>query len=503
MLNNFALCLCACVLGACFLRQLQFLQQSGGKTVVGVKMMRAIPRLVIGAPHGRSGKTTATIGLLAALVSEKGLSVQPFKKGPDFIDPGWLTRVAGRECRNLDSFLMDRADILASFLTSAAGADLGVVEGAMGLYDGVDLEGSGSTAEIAKIIQAPVVLVVDCTRLTRSVAALVMGFLHFDPHLKIVGVILNKVARPRHEEMLRAALKTYCGVPVLGVIPKGEKLCIPDRHLGLVPVAEDGEPAQKIREIGRAAARYFDLDALLQAAGDAPALEEKELSFAGCTPAGPVTVGIFKDRAFTFYYPENLEALKACGAKIAVIDSLGHSSLPAVDALYLGGGFPEIFAAELEANAGLRDAVRRAVKAGLPVYAECGGLMYLARELHWRGKIYRMSGALPFDVALTDRPQGHGYEIIETVGENPFIPVGTTIKAHEFHHSRVVNLDLSRVRFAFRVRRGWGIDGLNDGLVYQNVLAAYAHVHALAAPHWARWLVEKAAGGNATWICDE
>ncbi|MEW6273844.1 MAG: cobyrinate a,c-diamide synthase [Bacillota bacterium] len=455
--------------------------------------MRSLPRLVIGAPHGRSGKTTVTIGLLASLAGEKGLAVQPFKKGPDFIDPGWLSRVAGRECRNLDSFLMGAKKILASFLTYTTGADVGVVEGAMGLYDGVDLQGSGSTAEIAKILKAPVILVVDCTRLTRSVAAVVMGFLHFDPGVNIAGVILNKVARPRHEEMLRAALKTYCGVPVLGVIPKGEKLSIPDRHLGLVPVAENDELAQKIREIGQTASKYLDLDALLKTAGEAPALAGEGLPFQNCAPVAKAAIGIFKDRAFTFYYPENLEALKACGAEIAVIDSLRDSFLPAVDALYLGGGFPEIFAAELEANAGLRNAVREAVEAGLPVYAECGGLMYLARKLHWQGKSYRMSGALPFDVLLTDRPQGHGYEIIETVGENPFVPVGVTIKAHEFHHSRVVNLDCSRVRFAFRVRRGWGIDGQNDGLVYKNVLAAYAHVHALAAPDWARWLVEKAA----------
>ncbi|MEW6426328.1 MAG: cobyrinate a,c-diamide synthase [Bacillota bacterium] len=456
--------------------------------------MRSLPRLVIGAPHGRSGKTTVAIGLLASLAGEKGLAVQPFKKGPDFIDPGWLSRVAGRECRNLDSFLMGAEKILASFLTYTAGAGVGVVEGAMGLYDGADLQGSGSTAEIAKILKAPVILVVDCTRLTRSVAAVVMGFLHFDPGVNIAGVILNKVARPRHEEMLRAALETYCGIPVLGAIPKGERLCIPDRHLGLIPVAEDDELAQKIREIGRAASKYLDLDGLLKIAGEAPLLAGESLSFDPPVAGKKIKIGIFRDRAFTFYYPENLEALVACGAEIVVIDSLRDSFLPAVDALYLGGGFPEIFAAELEANTGLRNAVRKAVEEGLPVYAECGGLMYLGRELNWEGRVYKMSGALPFAVVLNERPQGHGYEIIETVGENPFVPVGATIKAHEFHHSRVVNLDHSRVRFAFRVRRGWGIDGQNDGLVYKNVLAAYAHVHALAAPDWARWLVAKAAG---------
>ncbi|MGB9847122.1 MAG: cobyrinate a,c-diamide synthase, partial [Desulfotomaculales bacterium] len=210
--------------------------------------LQAVPRLVIGAPHGRSGKTTVTLGLLAALRSEKGLVVQPFKKGPDFIDPGWLSRVAGRDCRNLDVFLMGSENIAASFLTGSAGADLALVEGAMGLYDGVDLRGSGSTAEIARILKAPVLLVVDCTRLTRSVAAIVMGFQHFDPEIKIAGVILNKVARSRHEKMLRAAVSEYCGVPVLGAVPKGETFFLPDRHLGLVPVEESDEAAEKISD---------------------------------------------------------------------------------------------------------------------------------------------------------------------------------------------------------------------------------------------------------------
>ncbi len=454
--------------------------------------MRSVPRLVIGAPHGRSGKTTVTLGLVASLANGRGLTVQPFKKGPDFIDPGWLSRVAGRECRNLDGFLMSRETILASFLTHSAGADIGVVEGAMGLYDGVDLQGSGSTAEIAKILKAPVILVVDCTRMTRSVAAMVLGFLHFDPQVKIAGVVLNKVARPRHEAMLRSALETYCGVPVLGTVPKGEKLLIPDRHLGLVPVAESDELAQKIREIGRAARQYLDLEGIWEAAAAAPPLAGERLAFENPGAVNDLKIGIFKDRAFTFYYPENLEALAAGGAKIVVIDSLGDAFLPDVDALYLGGGFPEVFAAALEANESLRSAVKEAVQGGLPVYAECGGLMYLARKLHWRGKTYKMSGALPFDVVLTEKPQGHGYEVVQVTGENPFFPLGTTIKAHEFHHSRVVNLDREKVGFAFRVLRGWGIDGQNDGLVYKNVLAAYAHIHALAVPEWARWLIERA-----------
>ncbi|MGQ9825131.1 MAG: cobyrinate a,c-diamide synthase [Desulfotomaculales bacterium] len=455
--------------------------------------MQAVPRLVIGAPHGRSGKTTVTLGLLAALRSEKGLVVQPFKKGPDFIDPGWLSRVAGRDCRNLDVFLMSPENIAASFLTGSAGADLALVEGAMGLYDGVDLQGSGSTAEIARILKAPVLLVVDCTRLTRSVAAIVMGFQHFDPEIKIAGVILNRVARSRHEKMLRAAISEYCGVPVLGAVPKGETFFIPDRHLGLVPVEESDEAAEKISGVGRAAARHLDLDGILEIARRAPALEGEGIRRKRAAAPGKIRVGVFRGRPFTFYYPENLEALAACGAEIVTIDALADPALPEVDALYLGGGFPEVFAAGLEANAGLRKDVREAVEKGMPVYAECGGLIYLGRELVWQGKTYRMAGALPFDVVLADRPQGHGYEVVRVTAENPFFPPGATIRAHEFHHSQVVNLEQEKVRFAFRVLRGWGIDGENDGLVYKNVLAAYAHIHALAVPDWACRLVERAA----------
>ncbi|WP_027717979.1 cobyrinate a,c-diamide synthase [Desulfovirgula thermocuniculi] len=453
-----------------------------------------IPRLVIGAPRGRSGKTTVTMAVLAALVHGYGLAVQPFKKGPDFIDPGWLTRVAGRPCRNLDGFLFSRRDIYRHFVRHSLDADLAVVEGAMGLFDGVDLEGSGSTAEIAKIIKAPVVLVVDATRMTRSVAALVQGFMHFDPQLHVAGVILNQVARARHERMLREAVRRYCGLPVLGVIPKGKRLTIPDRHLGLVPPGERDELLEVIPEIARVARECLDMEALLEVAGSAPPLEVPE-DLAGrpaARPAGGPAIGVIRDRAFSFYYPENLEALEEAGARLVYIDALRDTVLPGVDALYIGGGFPEVLAPQLEANEGLRADIRRAVEEGLPVYAECGGLMYLGRRITWQGKSYRMCGALPYDVLMEDRPCGHGYEVVEVVGENPYFPVGGVIKGHEFHHSRLEGVG-SGLRYAFRVLRGYGIDGRHDGLVYKNVLAAYNHLHALSVPSWARALVERAA----------
>ncbi len=448
-----------------------------------------VPRLVIAAPHGRSGKTITTIGLLAAL-KKADYNVQPFKKGPDFIDPSWMTRITGRPCRNLDSFLMTRETIRASFARSAGDADIAVVEGAMGLFDGVDLDGSGSTAEIAKAIEAPVILVVDTTRMTRSVAAMVSGYQHFDPEVRVAGVILNKVARPRHEQILRAAIERYCGIPVLGVIPKGHKMDIPDRHLGLVPAEESDELALAIDEAGNSVGDCLDLPAIIEVARSAALMAVEPPGPAGLVPAEPrVRVAVFMDRAFTFYYPENLEALVSAGAEIVRVNALADSCLPDVDAAYIGGGFPEVLAAELAANQTLRRDLRGRIEDGLPVYAECGGLMYLGRQISWRDRKYPMVGALPFDVVMLDRPQGHGYITLQVENESPYFDIGEEVKGHEFHHSRVENLDREQVHYAFRVTRGNGLDGRHDGIIYKNVLACYTHLHALATPHWAQRLV--------------
>ncbi|MBM7853777.1 cobyrinic acid a,c-diamide synthase [Desulfohalotomaculum tongense] len=466
-----------------------------------MQKLQNVPRILIAAPQGRSGKTTITVGLVAALTA-RGVKVQPFKKGPDFIDPSWLTRVAGRTCRNLDAYLMDKEKIKASFATHSRGAHISIVEGAMGLFDGVDVEGSGSAAEIAKIIQAPVILVVNCTRMTRSVAAMVNGYKHFDPGINVAGVILNNVARSRHENMLRASIEKYCDLPVLGAMPKGKQYTIPDRHLGLVPAGEDQLLHQAVERVAEAAEKYLDLDKIMAVAAQAPALDV-ETTVPAALPAvkrpHEITgssqrplIGVLMDRSFTFYYPENLEALYGCGAELVAIDAINDASLPGVDALFIGGGFPEVMAGELEKNASLRSEIKRRIEQGLPVYAECGGLMYLGRTINWQDKVYQMVGALPFDVELTQKPQGHGYMEVEVHRENPFFPVGSKIKGHEFHHSKVINLDKSKVYFAYRVKRGWGIDGCRDGLVYKNVMASYNHLHALAVPGWAENLVQRA-----------
>lgn len=441
-----------------------------------------LPRLVVGAPHGHSGKTTISIGLVGGLRQE-GHAVQPFKKGPDFIDPSWLGYAAGRPCRNLDCYWMDDRQIRAALQQGSAGADLALIEGAMGLFDGVDLAGTGSTAQIARITKSPVVLVVDATRATRSVAPLVLGFMNFEADVVIAGVIFNKVARPRHEGMLRAAIKEYCGIPVLGAVPKNAYSVFPERHLGLVPAAEHDAVATSVAANVAVAVEHLDLAGIAAVAAGAPPLG-LEAPEGPCRAGRVARIGIIHDKSFTFYYPENIEALAAAGAELVYINSMEDRTLPAVDGLYIGGGFPEVFGEAIAANSGLRQDIRAAAEAGLPIYAECGGLMYLGRKIVWEGREFPMCGVLPFDVVMEKGPQGHGYTLMRSLAGNPFFADGMVIKGHEFHHSRLANVPPG-LRFAYAVVRGHGIDGKNDGVVYKNTFAAYNHIHAAANPSWA------------------
>ncbi len=475
----------------------------------------SIPRLVIGAAQGRSGKTTVSLGLCAAL-SARGLAVQPFKKGPDYIDPSWLSEAAGRSCCSLDPFFHhDGGALVDAFVSGSAGADIALVEGNHGLYDSLAEDGSGSTAALARQLDAPILLVINAARMGRSAAAMVHGYLTFEPSTPIAGVILNNVARGRHESKMRQAIEQHCGVPVLGALPRDEGLAIPDRHLGLVPRSEqqlrsehDGLlPAfDACRQVVE---RHLDVSAILRIAQEAPALPRPlSLSPIPCSqflipsPRSPVPIAIFRDAAFTFYYPENLAALEAAGAELVYVDALRDRELPRADALVIGGGFPEMFMAELSANEAMRRAVREAATAGLPIYAECGGLMYLSRRIIWGEQSAEMVGVLPCDVEMTGRPQGHGYVEAVVDGDNPFFPVGSALRGHEFHNSRLVHVG-EGMRTAYRLTRGNGMgddlegskgsrDGGRDGLVLATVLASYTHLHAAGAPGWAAGLVERA-----------
>jgi cobyrinic acid a,c-diamide synthase len=487
-----------------------------------------IPRIIIAALRGGSGKTLLSIGIIAAL-SKRGKSIAPFKKGPDYIDAGWLALAAGRPCYNLDSFLLSRKDNLQSFLTHSRHCNISIIEGNRGLYDGIDLEGSTSTAELAKLIQCPVVLCVDCTKITRTMAAVVMGCSLFDPDVMIKAVILNRVANRRHEKKLRNSIEHYCGIPVLGAIPKLDQQHFPERHLGLVPTPEHDWAADSIEAIAKIAEQHVDLNAIVKISQQAPVLEaeDRELNaewgmgnweggsgnaeWGMRKPAArnqkPATsdqrpvisdqqprprIGIIKDSAFQFYYPENIDALSDGGAEVVFISPLKDRELRDLDALYIGGGFPETHAEQLADNKNFSRQLKAMADDGFPIYAECGGLMYLGEKLVLEGNAYPMAGILPVAFDFYKKPQGHGYTIVTVEGENPYFDVGTEIRGHEFHYSRVSHWTGGENDLVFRMKRGVGIDKDRDGILYKNVLATYTHVHALGTPGWAPALIRNA-----------
>ncbi len=463
-------------------------------------------RLLISAAHKSSGKTTLSVGLCAAL-TRRGLAVQPFKKGPDYIDPMWLGLASGRPCHNLDFFLMRHDEIVATVAQRTANADLALIEGNKGLYDGLDLDGSNSNAALAKLLQAPVVLVIDARGMTRGVAPLILGYQAFDRDIRIAGVILNQLGGARHERKLRAVIEHYTDVPVIGAVHHDDRLTIVERHLGLVPSNEASAARARIDAIADVVAGQVDLDRLMALANTAPAFPahagpsnaETVARTAGADGAAatdkrPVRLGIARDAAFAFYYPSDLETLRQHGAELVPFDTLKDGRLPEVDALLIGGGFPEVHMRALEANRGLRLEIRRAIEAGMPVYAECGGLMYLSRSLSWNGERHEMVGAIPADTIMHERPQGRGYVRLRETGGHPWPRAGkpsadVEIPAHEFHYSSLENVD-GNLRYAFQVVRGTGIDGRNDGIVHRNVLACYTHMRDVGGNHWTARFVE-------------
>ncbi|MEW5768458.1 MAG: cobyrinate a,c-diamide synthase [bacterium] len=438
------------------------------------------PRIVISAPHRSSGKTTLSIGLCAVLTMA-GYNVQPFKKGPDYIDPMWLTDASERNCCNLDLFMMEEARIKEAFHSESQGAFLSLIEGNMGLYDGVDLDGKGSTSHLARLLTSPVILIIDASRMTRGIAALLLGYLQFEPDIVIAGVILNKVSGLRHETKLKEAIDHYCGIEVLGALPHLSGIEIKQRHLGLIPTREEGRVPDLIASIGSKVAEYVNLERIVEIAGSAPPLPIYHKADRKNQPPS-VRLGVAKDAAFTFYYHQNLVALRGAGAELVPFDTLKDSHLPEVNGLYLGGGFPEVFMSELEKNEGLRKDIRTAIDNGMPVYAECGGLMYLSRSIRWGSRTREMVGVIPADIIIREKPKGHGYVILKRQGLNRWSHLDR-IRGHEFHYSEVVNL--GKVDFAYEVVRGQGVDGRYDGIIHKNVLAAYTHLHSLGVPQWA------------------
>jgi len=405
---------------------------------------------------------------------------------------GWLSRGAGHPCYNFDLFLMSKDQVLSSFALNTKQAEIAVIEGNRGLYDGMDIEGSVSTAELAKLLQSPVVLIVDCTKVTRTVAALVLGCQLFDPDVPIKGVILNRLGGGRHEALIRKSIERFCRLPVVGAIPRLSHITFPGRHLGLVPHQEHSGAEDAISAAAETAARYLDMEQLWQIANQAPSLNfsaEEYPEIAG----EQLNVGVIRDSAFQFYYQENIEALKRAGASLIEFSALTDDLPPAINALYIGGGFPETHAAALSANEKLRKAIKKSAENGLPIYAECGGLMYLGEELIWEGKTYPMAGVLPIVIGVSKKPQGHGYSIIAVEAPNPYFKTEQILHGHEFHYSHVLSMtEKDGVYFAFKIERGQGVINKMDGLCYKNVLATYTHLHALGTREWVDGIISTA-----------
>ncbi|MDX9857442.1 MAG: cobyrinate a,c-diamide synthase [candidate division Zixibacteria bacterium] len=453
--------------------------------------MRGTPRLLIAGLSGDTGKTIVSLSLLRALRS-RGVKVAPFKKGPDYIDAAWLGWAADTACRNLDTFMVPAESVRQRFGASSTGRDLALIEGNRGLFDGQDLEGTHSSASLARLLAAPVILVVDATKATRTLAALVMGAMVFEPGVAIAGVILNRVAGTRHESIARATIEQGCGIPVLGALPKlgSGRALIPSRHLGLVPPTETDECAEIKTRLTELALHHLDLDALIEIAHrfDQPVNTAEPVSPARAT----CTIGVFRDSVFTFYYPENLEALEQAGARLVAIDSLTDQSLPVgLDGLYIGGGFPETQLDRLAGNRALMRSVHRAADSGLPVYAECGGLIYLARTLCRDDRTYQLAGVFDIDLTMQHKPCGHGYVDATVDVVNPFLAPGTRIRGHEFHYTGASGSMSTQT--CLKIETGVGLGGGRDGLLKKNVMASYVHIHADGVSCWAPSFVNAAA----------
>ena len=451
-------------------------------------------RFFISAAHKSSGKTTVSIGLCAAL-SDKGKIVQPFKKGPDYIDPQWLARASSykaktRHCFNLDFYTMSADEILDTIAQHSADADISIIEGNKGLYDGLDLDGSNSNAALAKLTDTPIILVLDTRGVTRGIAPLILGYQDFDKDINIQGVILNQLGGSRHEDKLRRVIEHYTDVQVVGAIHKDKRFDIDERHLGLLPSHEDPQSNKKIELLKQAIIDQVDLDNVIEIANQAPKLETSFSFAATSVPEPDIRIGIIRNTAFCFYYPDDLISLEQAGAELVEIDNINDDKLPDIDGLFIGGGFPETHLQELEANQTIRQDIHQAIENGLPVYAECGGLMYLARSIKWKDQKNTMVGIIPGDIIMEEKPQGRGYvRLQETVdGLWPSRPENI-IAAHEFHYSRFENLD-KNAKFAFEVVRGTGIDGKNDGYVYKNLLACYTHQRGTSKNRWTQRFVD-------------
>lgn len=445
-----------------------------------------LPRVVIAGVKSGVGKTSIATGIMAAL-TQKGLKVQGFKVGPDYIDPTYHAAATGRPSRNLDSFLMPPEAVLECFARASRYADVAVVEGVMGLFDGKELSGRHSTAEMARLLKAPVLLVVDVSSMGQSAAALVEGYRRFDPRVKVAGVILNRVAGERHLRMVREAVERRAGLPVVGALMREELVPLPQRHLGLVPAVERGELAEAVKRLGEVVGSRLDLERIMELAREAGPFPVKESGvFPRETGRSRVRIGIARDAAFHFYYQDSLELLEAYGAELVAFSPLEDRALPrGIAGVYIGGGFPELFLKQLVENHELIHSLRAAAAAGLPIYAECGGLMYLCQEVQdAEGQAWPMVGLIPAVCRMEKRLVAMGYRTALCLRPNLLLPAGGKIRGHEFHYSR---LECRLIPFPW----AYLLEGAQEGYAQGNLLATYLHVHFVGCPEAAQNFIRR------------
>jgi len=438
--------------------------------------MKKIPRIIIAGTHSGVGKTTIVTGLLAVL-KQQGLTVQSYKVGPDYIDPGYHQLASGRVAHNLDTWLVPTEKIIPIFAKTAVGNDLVIVEGVMGLYDG-GRQGVSSTAAIAKLLSAPVVLVIDAKSMGESVAAIALGFKMYDPEVNLVGVIINRLGSANHQKMVTEALERI-RIPVLGCIYRNEAISMPERHLGLTPVTEHN--AQDIiAELCVQISEQVDVAKMISIANSAPELPIMSENLKTADQSPPIVrIGVAQDEAFSFYYPESLEVLKTMGAEIIPFSPLNDTHLPNVDGLLFGGGFPEMFVNQLACNVSMRQSIADACQVGIPVYAECGGFMYLTKKIvDFDGKHYDMVGVIPASCSMQSKLQTIGYVEATALTDNVLCLSGECMRGHEFHFSLVdndVNSEPFPCAFEFKKVRTGAI--YSGGYAYGNILASYLHMH--------------------------
>lgn len=445
-------------------------------------------RIVLAGTGSAVGKTTISTGIMKALSEEQ--KVQPFKVGPDYIDPTYHTLATNNISRNLDSFFMSDGQIREAFERGLkiSNSKMGVIEGVRGLYEGISpVEDVGNTASIAKALNAPVILILNARSLVKSAAAIVIGFKTLDPTIRIEGVILNLVKGKKHYLKAKEAVEKLADTPVIGGIPRDEAITVEQRHLGLVPAVERENIKRNIRDWGKLMVENVDLDALISIMKGAGKLPEGREPLFQQKNRKKVKIGIARDEVFTFYYQDNLEAMEANNAEMVYFSPLHDQEVPDVDGIYVGGGYPEIFARELEANQNMRQSMNKFHQDERPIYAECGGLMYLSRSINQ----HQMCDVFGYNSHMTKKPQALSYVIAKATHDNIIIPAGETFHGHEFHYSRL-ELEGANPKFAFEILRGRGVTGSMDGLMSKNTLASYVHTHVAACPSFASKLVKSA-----------